>query len=175
MKKIRQLAGLYLLALGLFAASCTEEVEPSYVNSDQDFVSYAAHSSIFKAQAGRLATQVASTGEIKALGEEFFTYYSKSSDELNKLGQENGFKVPVSQSDENQRLYNELDRLWGKDFESLYITEIRELYNKDIKWFEEAARDVKSAELKAWINKHLPVLRNQQNAIQQLATNRESL
>lgn len=170
MENIRQCLWVYLLAISAMVTGCTEEVEPVNIRSDQDFVSYATHTNIFKAQASRLATQVAASNDLKVLGKDMFEYYNAASDELGQLGRENGFTVPVSLDDKHQQLYNELDRLWGQDFDTRYLTEMQRIYQENIKWYEEAAGKLKNNELKSWASKSLQEIRIQQVDLQQVVS-----
>jgi predicted outer membrane protein len=172
MQNVRKILWLYLLALSAVTMSCTEEVEPVNIRSDQDFVTYAAHSGIFKAQVSRLATQVAGTEDLKIMGSDIFGYYNAANSELNRLGRENGFTVPVGLDDKFQQLYNELDRLWGQDFDSRYLTEMQKIYQEDIKWFEEASRKLQNTTIKSWAGNRLDELRVQQADLQQIARGR---
>ena len=160
---------VYLLAMSAVAAGCTEEVEPVNIRTDQDFVSYATHTNIFKAQASRLATQVAGSNDIKLLGQEIFDYYTAANDELGMISREGGFTVPLSLDEKQQQLYNDLDRLWGQDFDNRYIAEMQKLYQENIKWFEEATNKLRNNELKNWASKSLQNLRVQQADFQQTA------
>ena len=170
MRKIKQYLWVYLLAIGAMAAGCTEEVEPVKIRSDQDFVDYAAHTTIFKIQASRLGIQVAAGNDVKVLGQEMFDYYTAANNELEQIGAENGFSVPVSLDNERQRLYNELDRLWGQDFDKRYLSEMQKMYQENIKWYEEATSKVKNNVLKNWASKSLQELRVQQADIQQVVS-----
>jgi putative membrane protein len=172
MRKVKQCLWVCLLAMVVSIAGCTEKVEPSNMRSDQDFVSYAAHSGILKAQASRLATQVAASNEIKVLGKDISDYYNSANNELMIKGRENGFSVPVGLSEKHQQLYNELDRLWGQDFDNRYLSEMQKLYKEDIKWYEEATRKLSNETLKSWASKMLQDLRMQQADIQQMASRR---
>jgi predicted outer membrane protein len=170
MKNTKKFLWVYLLAMIAMVSGCTEEVEPSNIRSDQDFVDYAVQSSIFKAQTSRLATQVAASNDIKAIAKELFGYYNTANDELSMKGKENGFMVPVSLNDKQQQLYNELDRLWGQDFDRRLLAEMRRVYQEDIKWYEEAASKLKNNAMKSWASKSLQELRIQQGEIQQMAS-----
>jgi predicted outer membrane protein len=172
MKKVTNLLWVYLLVISAITVSCTEEAEPANIQSDQDFVDYAVHTGIFKAQVSRLATQVAASTGLKALGNQLLTFYNSSNNELAILGRENGFSIPSGLDDKRQKLYNELDRLWGQDFDLRYLSEMQKVYQEDIKWFEEARSTVRNEALRNWAGKRLSELRVQQAEIQQMANGR---
>jgi predicted outer membrane protein len=172
MQKVKCFLWMYLLAISVLTVSCTEEVVPANIRTDQDFVTYAASSGIFKSQVARLATQVAASSDLKAAGGELFSYYTSSNDELSRLGRENGFTVSSGLDEKHQQLYNELDRLWGQDFDSRYLTEMQKKYQQDVKWFEEASGKLNNSTLKNWAEKRLGELRIQQADIQQMARSR---
>lgn len=170
MENTKRFLWVYLLAMIAMTAGCTEKVEPSNIRSDQDFVDYAVQSNILKAQTSRLATQVAASNDIKAMGKEIFDYYNTANDELSMKGKENGFTVPVGLNGKRQQLYNELDRLWGQDFDSRYLSEMRKVYQEDVKWYEEAVSKLKNDAIKSWASRSLQQLRIQQAQIQQMAS-----
>ena len=57
----------------------------------------------------------------------------------------------------------------GEEFDRAYVREVGiKAHEKDIKMFEHARKDVKDAELKAWVDKTLPALREHLAAAEKL-------
>jgi len=154
------------------ADSINEEKAPENMDDDQvaatplsvseedaKFVTEAANGGMAEVELGQLAQQKAQHADVKAFGEMMIKDHSKANDELTALAQAKNITVPATVGAEQQKVKDDLAKKTGREFDKAYIDEMVEDHEKDVKLFEDASKNLKDAELKAFVDKTLPTLR----------------
>jgi len=154
------------------ADSINEEKAPENIDDDQvaatplsvseedaKFVTEAANGGMAEVELGQLAQQKAQHADVKAFGEMMIKDHSKANDELTALAQAKNITVPATVGAEQQKVKDDLAKKTGREFDKAYIDEMVEDHEKDVKLFEDASKNLKDAELKAFVDKTLPTLR----------------
>ncbi|MDF2475909.1 MAG: outer membrane protein-like protein [Sphingobacterium sp.] len=154
------------------ADSINEEKAPENMDDDQvaatplsvseedaKFVTEAANGGMAEVELGQLAQQKAQHADVKAFGEMMIKDHSKANDELTALAQAKNITVPATVGAEQQKVKDDLAKKTGRDFDKAYIDEMVKDHEKDVKLFEDASKNLKDAELKAFVDKTLPTLR----------------
>ncbi|WP_293942693.1 MULTISPECIES: DUF4142 domain-containing protein [unclassified Sphingobacterium] len=154
------------------ADSINEEKAPENIDDDQvaatplsvseedaKFVTEAANGGMAEVELGQLAQQKAQHADVKAFGEMMIKDHSKANDELTALAQAKNITVPATVGAEQQKVKDDLAKKAGREFDKAYIDEMVEDHEKDVKLFEDASKNLKDAELKAFVDKTLPTLR----------------
>jgi len=154
------------------ADSINEEKAPENMDDDQvaatplsvseedaKFVTEAANGGMAEVELGQLAQQKAQHADVKAFGEMMIKDHSKANDELTALAQAKNITVPATVGAEQQKVKDDLAKKTGRDFDKSYIDEMVKDHEKDVKLFEDASKNLKDAELKAFVDKTLPTLR----------------
>jgi putative membrane protein len=67
--------------------------------------------------------------------------------------------VPRSQGMEEQKVMDSLNQKSGRVFDKAYIGHMIDMYQKEIKYFEEAGERLTDMDLKAFASKTLPMLK----------------
>jgi len=126
--------------------------------SDYKFVSNAARGGMAEAQLGQLAKEKGASASVRDFGQRMVTDHSKANDELKSLVVNKGAALPTEMSRKENSEMERFQKLTGKDFDKEYAEHMVKDHKKDVKEFEEAAKDCKDPDLKAFAQKTLPTL-----------------
>ncbi|MGJ1517075.1 DUF4142 domain-containing protein [Sphingobacterium siyangense] len=127
---------------------------------DAKFVTEAANGGMAEVELGKLAKEKGQHLDVKAFGEMMVEDHSKANDELATLAQAKNITLPATLGTDEQNLKDELSKKSPGDFDKSYIEDMVKDHEKDIKLFEDASKNLKDTELKAFVDKTLPTLRN---------------
>jgi len=128
---------------------------------DRKFIEEAAGSGMFEVQVSQLAASKATDAQVKSYASMLVDHHTAANNELVKIANAKGVEVPAAPK---RALRNEIEKLGkksGAEFDRDYVREVGiKAHEKDIKMFQAASKDVKDPELKAFVDKTLPVLRD---------------
>ena len=169
------------VAAPLFLTSCNESRPGSdnNVNDDRDeaaaesnkdkfegkkqrdaaFVYEVVESNYGEIKLAELAHQRSRTPEVKQVAQQLLTDHTASLNELKTLAQAKSISVPVEETDASKRKLENMAEEEGSEFDEEWCDEMMDSHNKTIDKFEKRLNDTEDAELKAFITKTLPVLR----------------
>lgn len=127
--------------------------------ADRRFIEDAAGSGMFELQAAQLAATKATDQAVKDYASMMADHHSEANRELMQLASSKGLELAPSPPRAMRREIEELGKKSGAEFDQEFVRKIavRE-HQRDIKKFQEASKDVKDPQLKAWIQKTLPSL-----------------
>jgi len=139
---------------------------------DRKFVTEAAAGGMFEVQASKLAADKATDPALKTFASMLATDHSNANDELKAFASAHNLTLPTSLPKGLQAQLDKLQKASGKDFDKQYaqIVGIKD-HKEDIAKFEKASSEAKNPELKAWVDKTLPTLKEHLAAAQKLAEN----
>jgi putative membrane protein len=127
--------------------------------ADRKFMQDAAEGGMFEVQSGQLAANKASDDKVKQFANKLVEDHQSANNELVQLANTKGLELPAAPSRSERRNIEKLGKESGSRFDQDFAKiEIKD-HEKDIKKFEKASGKVKDPELKAWIDKQLPHLR----------------
>jgi putative membrane protein len=132
------------------------------------FVMHAAEDNLAEVQLGKLASERASSDEVKKFGERMASDHQKAYDDLKKLAESKGMPVPTELQGRAKNEYDRLSKLSGADFDRAYMARMVRDHDRDVRAFERAARSEKDADVKAWAAKTLPTLQEHQREAKQI-------
>lgn len=136
---------------------------------DRKFIEQAAGSGMFEVQVSQLATTRAKSPDVKSFASMLVDQHTKANDELTQLANAKGVELPAAPP---RAMRNEVEKLAKKNgdaFDKDFIKGVGiKAHEKDVKAFEKASKDVKDAELKAWVTKTLPTLKEHLASAQKL-------
>jgi len=135
---------------------------------DAKFAVAAANGGMAEVALGTLAQQKASSAKVKDFGAMMVSDHSKANDELKALAKSKGITLPDSIDSKEQQVKNDLSAKSGADFDKAYVSNMIDDHKEDIKEFEDAAKNLKDADLKAFAVKTLPTLKMHLDAIQKI-------
>lgn len=127
---------------------------------DRKFIEEAAGDGMFEVQAAQLAATKATDPQVKAFAAKLVDHHSAANNELVQLANARGVELPAAPPRGQRRDIEKMAKLTGAEFDREFVREVGiKAHEKDIKEFEKASKDAKDPELKAWIDKTLPSLR----------------
>ncbi|MDB5898917.1 MAG: hypothetical protein JWP22_3047 [Ramlibacter sp.] len=136
---------------------------------DRKFIEAAAGSGMFEVQVSQLAASKATDPAVKSFASMLVDHHTAANNELVKLANAKGVELPAAPKRALRRDIEKLGKQNGAEFDRDYVRNVGiKAHEKDIKMFQDASKDVKDAELKGWIDKTLPVLREHLAAAQKL-------
>jgi putative membrane protein len=152
---------LMLIALGATTA-CDDDDDDDDDNQNltvQSFMQLAAESDMLEIQTGNMATQKGTMADIKAFGQMLVTDHTKSSNEMKTLAGKKSVTLPTSMSADKMQKVTALQNQTGAAFDKQFAQLQVDAHNEAISLYEEADKDISDADVQAFIDKTLPVLR----------------
>ena len=139
---------------------------------DRKFVSEAAAGGMFEVEVSRLAADKATDPALKTFASMLVTDHSNANDQLKALAATHDVSLPTSLPKALQAQIDKLQKASGQEFDKQYARTVGiKDHRQDIARFEKASREAKNPELKAWIDKTLPTLKEHLAAAQKLSQN----
>lgn len=125
---------------------------------DADFAVEAANGSMMEVEMGKLAASKATNPRIKEFAAMMVADHTKAGEELGKIAAVKNITLPVSLGTDATKHIEKLGEKSGSDFDKAYMDMMLDDHKNDVKKFEDAAKDCKDTELKAFASSTLPVL-----------------
>jgi putative membrane protein len=144
------------------------KLDTTALEDDSEFAVAAADGGLMEVKLGELAKTNAASADVKKFGEMMVTDHSKASDELKALATRKNITLPAALSDDKQKKYDDLAQKKGKEFDKAYISFMVDDHKEDISEFEEAAKEAKDPDVKAWAEGKLPTLKHHLEAAEAL-------
>ncbi|HXG94909.1 MAG TPA: DUF4142 domain-containing protein [Blastocatellia bacterium] len=172
MKLARAATILSALAALLLAAACNQtggnanmgnrnaNQSAALSDSDRNFMMKAASGGMMEVELGRLATQRAASADVKNFGQRMVDDHSKANDELKRLATQKGVTLPTQLEGEHKDTLDKLSKLSGADFDREYMETMVDDHTEDVSEFESQSTKANDPDLRAWVVKTLPTLRD---------------
>ena len=136
---------------------------------DRKFIEQAANSGMFEVQVAQLAVSKATDPNVTSFASMLVDQHTAANNELVKIANAKGVELPAAPKHSMRREIEKLGKKNGDEFDRDFVRQVGiKDHKKDIKEFEKASKDVKDAELKAFVDKTLPVLREHLAAAEKL-------
>src|ERR1043166_7328017 len=129
-------------------------------SEDQNFVQKAAIGGLAEVSLGQQVSPKAKNADAKKIADKMVTDHSKANDELKQLASSKGITLPTDTDQEHKDAAQKV--MSAKNVDKAYMDEMVKDHDKDVKEFEDASKSAKDSDLKAWIDKTLPVLKEHQ-------------
>jgi putative membrane protein len=148
-------------------------VEEQLTPSERDFLMQAAQRAMYDLEVSRLAADRATNPKVRSYAQMVANHRAQANNELTSLMRAKGVPRPTTlAADKATKLHRLAALRPSHDFDLGYVRVVGvEEQTATIALFERAKREARSRELKVWIDKTLPVLRNDLAAAQSLAGN----
>ena len=128
---------------------------------DSKFIHNAAIGGQMEVDLGKLAAEKASSGDVKKFGQTMVDDHSKANEELKSLASSKGVDLTKAMDNamkKSESAKKKLEEKSGSDFDKAYMKDMVEDHEKDVAEFKKAQSTVKDPDLKAWVDKTLPVI-----------------
>ncbi|HTR31857.1 MAG TPA: DUF4142 domain-containing protein [Puia sp.] len=157
MRKIWAVAG-FLAVAGIGCSKKSSNTSTSLSPTDQQFVTNAGYNNVDEINAGYLASTNAADSNVKAFGHLMLTDYDGAQSAIVLIADSAGFTVLSSPDPAHQQQLDAMQNLSGEAFDTTYL---RYQINDDqaaIALYQSEQTNGQSPEVKAYINKYLPII-----------------
>ena len=134
----------------------------------RQFAMEAAAGSVMEVELGQLALKKAQLQEVKEFAQMMVEDHRQLNQRLEDILQGSLVDMPEHLKAKQQEKLQELQNLSGMEFDKEYMEIMVEAHKESIENFESAREEVQDAELQAWIDKGLSVLRQHHEQAKQL-------
>jgi len=141
----------------------------SMSSHDRTFVKEAAVGGLYEVQAGQIASQKASSADVKQMAQHIVTDHTQANEQLKSIAQAKGAEVPTELDAKHQKKLDHLNKLSGAEFDREYSKMMVSDHKEDIKKFQKEADNGNDPDLKQFAASTLPAL-NQHLSMAQTAT-----
>lgn len=137
-------------------------------SADRDFLDNAAQAGHLEMEGSKLALQKSHNEGVKNFAQRVLEDHGKAASELSALAARKNYKLPAEPSIMQRAKLKMLD-VRDDSFDEAYVDQIGISAHEDaVKLFEDAAKDVQDADVKAFAAKTLPTLKSHLQAAQSL-------
>jgi len=145
-------AGLALTIAAPMLRAEQKEQRAQLSERDYKFVTEAARGGMMEVQLGELARQKAVNPAVRTFGERMAADHSKANDELKQIASRKGAGVPAALTHHENAEMEHLQKASGRDFDERYAREMVKDHKKDLKEFQDAAKDLADSDLRSFAN-----------------------
>lgn len=171
-----------LLAAAAFTPACAPmrpapPVQPAVVtvsqlsDAERSFMTRVAASGLYEVEVSRLAASRATFPKVRSYAQMLASHHAESNQELAALMRAKGLEPPAGLAADKATKLHRLSALRpSAEFDRGYVRVVGvEDHMASIAQFEQAQRDVRDRDLRAWIDRTLPVLRTHLNSARALS------
>lgn len=126
--------------------------------TDEHFVKDAAAANVAEVELGRLATQKASSEDVKKFGQRMVDDHGKASDELKTLAKNRNITLPETMDAAHKAKHDQLAKLSGVAFDRRYLRDMVTGHRKVTGEFRAESTNGKDADIKAYASRMLPTI-----------------
>jgi putative membrane protein len=139
----------------------------SMAPADKEFVIQAGFAGLAEVTLSQLALSRSENAEVKAFAQRMVTDHGRANEELQKLATGKGLALPTTLHDTNDDALKDLQSR-GADFDARYVAQMAADHEKVIAEFENAERALADPDVRAFVTRTLPVLREHLQHVQRL-------
>jgi putative membrane protein len=165
MRRLPYIVALAWLSGGIALADETDQRRAEKVEmskwataTDRNFVDKAAAGGMAEVKLSKLAMERAQAMEVKNFARKMVEDHSKANTELKQIAEKKGVSAPTTLDDKHQRVYDQLAKLSGDEFDREYMKAMTEDHDDAVKLFKDQMENGQDADLKSFAMKTLPVL-----------------
>ena len=137
--------------------------------SDKTFVKKAAAGGLAEVELGQLATQKASSEDVKKFGQRMVDDHSKANDQLKQVAAEQHIDLPTELNAKDKATKARLEKLSGEQFDRAYMSDMVKDHRKDVGEFAHEAKMGKDPAVKSFAESTLPTLRDHLKEAEKIA------
>jgi putative membrane protein len=137
--------------------------------SDRKFVRTAAQGGLAEVELGKLATEKASSEEVKKFGQRMVDDHTKAGDQLKEIASEKGIVVPQQLSPKDKMTRDRLAKLSGEQFDKAYMSDMVKDHVQDVAEFQKESQSGGDSDVKDFAAKTLPTLQDHLRQAKELA------
>src|ERR1035437_481243 len=147
---------MVLLALGLLVPCA--KAQTSISMADTNFILAAAQGGMTEVKLGELASTSGVRDDVKSFGQMMVKDHTAINDDLKALAAQKGVTLPDSLDAKHQAMVDKMAALTGPGFDNAYIAGMVKDHKMDAKEFKAESAKTKDADIKAFVDKSIPVV-----------------
>jgi putative membrane protein len=136
---------------------------------DRSFIAEAAAGGMAEVELGRLASQKASSSDVKEFGQMMVDDHTKANDQLKKIATGKGVTAPHALKPQDKATQERLSKLSGEAFDRAYMQHMVKDHQKDVALFRKQSTSASDPEVKQFASSTLPTLERHLQRAQALA------
>lgn len=138
-------------------------------SADAAFVKKAAQGGLAEVELGQLATQKASSDDVKKFGQRMVDDHGKANDQLKQVAEQQHIDIPTQPNAKDKATKARLEKLSGEQFDRAYMKDMVKDHRKDVAEFEKASKTAKDPSVKSFAEQTLPTLREHLKEAERIA------
>ena len=142
--------------------------------ADKKFVRDAAQGGMAEVELGKLATEKASSDEVKKFGQRMVDDHTKAADQLKEIASSKGIQVPTKLSAKDQMTKDRLSKLSGEQFDKAYMNDMVKDHTQDVAEFKHESTSGTDPDIKNFASTTLPTLQDHLKQAKELAPSSRS-
>ena len=127
--------------------------------SDAKFAVDAANGGMAEVALAKLAQSKATNAKVKEFADMMVADHTKANDELMALAQAKNITLPQAVSSDKQATMDNLTKKSASEFDKAYVDQMIDDHKKTISLYEDASKNLKDADMKAFVDKTLPTVK----------------
>jgi putative membrane protein len=135
---------------------------------DKKFVKDAAIGGMTEVELGKLATQKASSDQVKQFGQKMVDDHTKAAEQLKQLASKQNIEIASGLDSKHQSRVDKLAKLSGADFDKAYVKDQLKDHQSDVKDFSAEAQNGTDPNVKAFASSTLPTLQEHLDLVKNL-------
>jgi len=136
---------------------------------DKKFVHDAAQGGMAEVELGKLATEKASSDDVKKFGQRMVDDHSKAGDQLKQVASSEGIQLPQGLSAKDKATKERLSKLSGEQFDKAYMADMVKDHTQDVVGFQHESRSGKDPAVKDFASQTLPTLQDHLKQAKEIA------
>lgn len=141
------------------------------VADDAKFAVDAANGGMTEVELSKLAAAKAINADVKAFANMMITDHSKANEELKGIAATKNITLPDSVNADSKSAIEDLSNKSGADFDKAYVDKMVSDHKSTVDMFESASKNLKDPDLKAFVDKTLPVIKGHLDHINRIQSN----
>lgn len=125
----------------------------------KEFLTKAANSGMAEVQLAKLAQQKATIDAVKNFASMLEKDHSAANEQVKSFASQRNVSLPGAPSDDKQKMYDDMQKMTGKNFDKEYISMMVKSHNDGISLFEDTRANASDVDIKNFADKTLPTLR----------------
>jgi putative membrane protein len=172
MDRRSRIIGISIVAATVFISSVGLAAErDSGISRDKQFLAKAAGGQKAEMALGELATKRGASEKVKDFGHRMIEDHRKASQEVTQLASKEHIDLPADMPVMHKEKAEHFAQLSGEEFDRAYMTYMVQDHMKDVKDFEQSAKELKNPRIQQWASGALPVLKEHLNLAKTIAEN----
>jgi len=151
------------------SASMSTKTGSNLSASDKNFIRDAAQGGMAEVELGKLATERASSDDVKKFGQRMVDDHTKAGDQLKQVASGEGVQLPQGLSVKDKLTKERLSKLSGEQFDKAYMADMVKDHTQDVADFQRESQSGKDPAVKDFASQTLPTLQDHLKQAKEIA------